>query len=281
MAGHLMDAGHALTVYSRTREKAAPLLDRGASWAENPAAVAANCDILFSMVGFPEDVESIYLGDRGVLASEQVPGICVDLTTTRPSLVLKIHDRLDRHGSTLIDAPVSGGWIGAKEGVLAIMAGGERAAFDKVLPLLKTFGRDIEWMGPIGSGQHTKMCNQILAAGTMIGVCESLLYAEKAGLNREEVIGIVSRGAAACWSIQKLGPKIVEGDYSPGFYVEHFIKDLGIALEESKALGLSLPGTALAYELYERTSALGRGRDGTQALIEAIRDLSDGSDGSA
>ncbi|MDP6450265.1 MAG: NAD(P)-dependent oxidoreductase [Lentisphaeria bacterium] len=273
MAGHLQAAGHELAVFNRTRAKADALLAGGAAWCDTPAAVAANSEIVFSIVGFPRDVESTYLGDDGVLAADGACRIVIDMTTSQPSLAVKIGESAAARNIGSLDAPVSGGDIGARNAALAIMVGGEQAVFDEIRPLFELMGKNIALMGGCGAGQHTKMCNQILISGTMIGACESLMYAGTVGLDQQAVIDIIGSGAASSWTINTLGPRIVQEDYDPGFYVEHFIKDMGIALEEAAALNLALPGLALVYQLYTAVKAQGHGRDGTQALILALKAL--------
>jgi 3-hydroxyisobutyrate dehydrogenase len=273
MAGHLQKAGNEIAVFTRTKSKAQALLDAGAIWCESPAAVASKSEIVFSIVGFPHDVESTYLGAEGVLAADGPCRIVVDMTTSQPSLAKRIAEEAAGKSIASLDAPVSGGDIGARNGTLAIMVGGDKAAFDEVLPLFDLMGENIALMGGPGAGQHTKMCNQILIAGTMAGVCESLLYAAKAGLGQQAVIDIIGKGAAGSWSINNLGPRIVQGNYDPGFFVEHFIKDMEIALAEARAMGLSLPGLALVHQLYVAVKAQGHGRDGTQALMLALQTL--------
>lgn len=273
MAGHVQAGGNDLFVFNRTREKAQSLLDKGAQWCDTPAQVAENAEIVFSIVGFPVDVEGVYLGEDGVLSGGGSCKIVVDMTTSQPSLAQRIAQEAEKKGIASLDAPVSGGDIGAREAALAIMVGGEKKTFDEVLPLFQLMGKNIAHMGAAGAGQHTKMCNQVLIAGTMIGVCESLLYAVKEGLDPQEVIDIIGKGAAGSWSINNLGPRIVKGDFDPGFFVEHFIKDMGIALKEAEAVGLSLPGLALVHQLYMAVKAMGHGRLGTQALYLALKTL--------
>ncbi|MBN2687611.1 MAG: NAD(P)-dependent oxidoreductase [Deltaproteobacteria bacterium] len=273
MAGHLHAAGHELFLYNRTKEKAAPLLARGARWCETPAEVAGNGEFVFTMVGFPRDVEEVYFGEEGILTADGPCRIVIDMTTSSPGLAGKIADASTAKGISSLDAPVSGGDIGAREAALAIMAGGDRKAFDEASPLFQTMGKTISYMGEAGSGQHTKMCNQILIAGTMIGVCESLLYANKSGLDEDTVIDIIGKGAASSWCINNLGRRIAQGNYDPGFFVEHFIKDMGIALREAESLDLTLPGLALVHQLYIAVKAQGHGRSGTQALMLALKNL--------
>ena len=273
MAGHLLDAGHELVVHTRTKDRAAPLLDRGATWADSPAAAANGADAACSIVGYPSDVEATHLGASGTLRAEQLPGLLIDLTTSRPSLAVEIHRRAGEAGVASVDAPVSGGDVGAREARLSIMVGADDAAFAAARPILEPLGRQIVHQGGPGCGQHTKMVNQILIASMMMGVCEGLLYADRAGLDPSRVIESVGSGAAGSWTINQLGPRMIAGDFEPGFYVEHFIKDLGIALDEAATLGLCLPGPALARQLYEAVRAQGMGRKGTQALLVMLQRL--------
>ena len=273
MAGYLINAGHSLKVFSRTKSKAKPLIDCGATWADDPARAADGADIAISMVGYPEDVEAVHLGRTGTLAPSHPPKIIIDMTTSRPSLAAKIADLASSKGVGSLDAPVSGGDVGAKNASLSIMVGGDRRHFDAALPVLSLLGKNIVHQGGPGAGQHTKMVNQILIASNMMGVCEGLLYAVKAGLDPAKVIESVGSGAAGSWSINNLGPRMIRRDFNPGFYVEHFIKDLGIALEEASRLRLALPGLALARQLYEAVRAQGHGRLGTQALLLAMERL--------
>ena len=275
MAGHLQSAGHELFLFNRTRQKATALLEKGGHWRESPAAVAESSDVVFTMVGMPEDVEDTYLGEKGILSRRGRCRIAVDMTTSRPSLAAGIFRAAEAMGIAALDAPVSGGDIGARDATLAIMVGGGREAFEEVLPLLRLMRRNIALMGGAGAGQHTKMCNQVLIAGTIIGVCESLLYASRSGLDEQAVIGIIGKGAASSWCINNYGPRIVRGDFNPGFYVDHYIKDMGIALQEAAAMGLALPGLALVNQLYVAVKAQGHGRSGIQALMLALRKLSE------
>jgi len=277
MAGQLLAAGHELYSFNRTKKKAEPLISKGAHWCKSVAEVAAHSEIVFTIVSLPADVEEIYLGERGVLCIAGPCRIVVDMTTSSPRLAQMIAEKASKGSMDSLDAPVSGGDIGARNATLAIMVGGDKKAFETVLPLFRLMGQNISHMGGPGAGQHTKMCNQILIAGTMIGVCESLLYAEKAGLDQQSVIDIIGKGAASCWAINNLGLRIVRGDFDPGFFVEHFIKDMGIALEEAAAAGLSLPGLALVHQLYLAVKAQGHGRAGTQALMLALRSLNRGN----
>jgi len=273
MCSHVLNAGYDVSIYNRTKEKASDLLDKGATWCLNPREVAEKSDIVFTIVGFPHDVESVYLGENGVLSSIKKGAIVVDMTTSEPSLAQRIYKEAKEKGVSSIDAPVSGGDVGAKNGTLAIMAGGDKETYDKIFPFLELMGKNIAYMGKAGAGQHTKMSNQILIASTMIGVVESLLYAYKAGNDLNEVINVIGKGAAGCWSINNLGPRIVEGNFDPGFFIKHFIKDMGIALKEAKNMNLSLPGLALAYQFYISATALGLENLGTQGLYKVLAKL--------
>ena len=274
MVGHLMKAGYTATVYNRTKSKAQPALDNGATWAESPKAVAENSDVIFTIVGFPKDVEEVYFGEDGVLKGAASGSIVVDMTTTQPSLAEAIYKKGKDQGVKSIDAPVSGGDVGAKSGTLSIMVGGDKEDVDAIMPLFDLMGKNIIYEGKVGSGQHTKMCNQITIAGTMIGVCESLLYGYKAGLDLEVMLQAISGGAAGCWTLSNLAPRIVNRNFEPGFYVEHFVKDMEIALSEARRMNLSLPGLALVHQLYKAVEAQGYGKKGTQALTLALEHIS-------
>ena len=266
MAGHLMDAGYELTVYTRTKAKAAELLDRGAGWAETPAELASGVDAVISIVGYPTDVEEIYLGDQGVLSMKR-GGYIVDMTTSSPALAKRIHEAAAARGVASLDAPVSGGDTGARNATLAIMAGGERKAFEEFKTVFEAMGRTIRYFGPAGSGQYTKMSNQIAIASNMMGVCEAMAYAKKCGLDTQAVLDTISTGAAASFSLSNLAPRMLRGDDAPGFYVKHFIKDMHIAIESADEMGLELPGLKLAKKLYDELAEKGMGDCGTQALI--------------
>ena len=274
MLGHLKQAGYSCTTYTRTKSKAESLLEKGVNWADNPAEVAAVSDVIFTIVGFPKDVREVYFGENGILAKAKPGAILVDMTTTEPSLAVEIYEAAKAKNIQSVDAPVSGGDVGAKNGTLSIMAGGDKEAFDKVFPLFEIMGKQIVYQGAAGSGQHTKMCNQITIAGTMIGVCEALLYGHKAGLDLPTMLSSISGGAAGCWTLDNLAPRIVNRNFDPGFFVEHFIKDMGIALKEAEAMGLSLPGLALVKQLYLAVQAQGHGKLGTHALTLALEKLS-------
>jgi len=275
MCGHLLTTGCRVTVHSRTRSKAQPLLDRGAQWAESPRAVSAESDILFTMVGFPQDVRNVYFDETGILAGARTGMILIDMTTTQPSLSRDIAAAASAKGLSAIDAPVSGGDVGAKNAALSIMIGGDTKSVQTVMPLFELLGEKIVHQGGPGTGQQAKLCNQIVIAGTMVGVCESLLYGYKAGLDLNRMLDSIRGGAAACWTLDNLAPRILRRDFDPGFFVEHFIKDMGIALEEASRMGLVLPGLTLAHQLYQSVQTLGHGRSGTHALMLALESISD------
>ena len=273
MCGHLLDAGFAVTLHNRTRQKARPLLERGAAWADTPAAVAEAADVVFSIVGFPADVQQVILGSDGALAGCTAGNILVDMTTSRPSLAQQIAEAAAAKGVHSVDAPVSGGDVGARNATLSIMVGGEPAVVQALRPCLERMGKTVVLQGGPGAGQHAKMVNQTLIATNMVGVCEALLYGYRAGLDLDTVMESVASGAAGSWSLSNLGPRIIAGNFEPGFFVEHFIKDMGIALDEARRMGLSLPGLALAHQLYLAVAAQGHARDGTHALELALARL--------
>jgi 3-hydroxyisobutyrate dehydrogenase len=273
MVKHLLDKGYQGFVYTRTREKASGALAKGATWAENTETLAAKSNVIITMVGYPRDVKEVYFGDKGILVHARAGSTLIDMTTTSPSLALEIYNKALQQGLYALDAPVSGGDIGARNASLSIMAGGDKEVFDALIPIFETMGKKIVYQGSAGSGQHTKMCNQIVIAGTMIGMCESLLYGYKAGLDLPAMLSSVSGGAAACWSLDNLAPRILRRDFEPGFFVEHFIKDMSIALEEAKRMNLSLPGLSLVRQLYQSVQALGYGRKGTHALMLALENM--------
>lgn len=270
MCGHVLAAGYPVAVYNRTKAKTDDLVAAGATWCESPRAVAERSDVVFTIVGFPADVREVYLGNDGILAGIAAGATIVDMTTSDPSLAREIADAAREQDVAALDAPVSGGDVGAREGKLAIMVGGAQETFDAVLPLFELMGQNIAYMGPAGAGQHTKMSNQILIASTMIGVVESLLYAHAAGLDLGEVIDVIGKGAAASWSINNLGRRIVAGNFDPGFFIKHFVKDMGIALAEAKRMRLALPGLALAYQFYVAAMAQDWDSLGTQGLYKVF-----------
>ncbi len=273
-AHNFVDAGYNVSVYSRTKSKSEKLISKGCDWYDTPADIAENCDIIFTIVGYPRDVEEVYFGNDGVMQALKKDAVVIDMTTTLPGLAVKIDNAARDIGAWTVDAPVSGGEVGAINGALSVMIGGDEEVVNKVMPIMDFFSKNMVYQGKAGSGQHTKMCNQITIAGTMIGVCECLIYGRKAGLELETVLKSIGGGAAACWTLDVLAPKIVHGDFEPGFMVEHFIKDLGIALEEAEQMKLSLPGLALAKQLYLSVMAMGKGTKGTQALYLALEKMS-------
>ena len=267
MAGHLLAAGYPVTFHTRTREKAAGLEAAGATWAETPTAVANASDVTFAIVGLPGDVREVFLDPDGAVGGARRGSVVVDMTTSEPSLAIEIHDAAAARGVGSIDAPVSGGDIGARNGTLSIMVGGDDSDVERVWPLFEIMGSTITHLGGPGAGQHTKMVNQILIASGMIGVSEALLYASQAGLDLDEVLAAVGGGAAGSWSLSNYGPRILAGDFAPGFFVDHFVKDMVIALSEAEAMQLSVPGLTLAHRLYVALQSHGGGKNGTQALL--------------
>ena len=270
MAGHLLEAGHDLTLFTRTRAKAESLLDRGASWADSPSAAADGADVVVSIVGMPTDVEAVHLGIDGTLSASSPPRLLIDMTTSTPSLARRLHEEAARRSVGAIDAPVSGGDVGARNATLSIMVGGDDVHVKEARPLFDLMGGTIVHQGEAGCGQHTKMVNQILVASTMLGISEGLLYARSAGLDGEKVLESVGGGAAGSWTITNLGPRILAGDHAPGFFVDHFLKDLSIALDEAEAMGLKLPMLDLARRFYAQASENGLGSRGTQVLASLL-----------
>lgn len=275
MCLHLIKKGYKAVVYNRTKKKAKKLIELGAEWAGSPKLVAEKADVIITIVGFPKDVRQVYFEKNGIFEGIRENSIIVDMTTTEPSLAEEIYQEAKLKGVSTIDGPVSGGDIGAQAGSLSIMVGGDKDAVQAVMPLLKLMGKNIVHQGGSGKGQHAKMCNQIMACALMIGVCETLLYGYKAGLNLNTMLSSVSKGAAASWMLDNVAPLMVKRDFRPGFYVEHFIKDMGIALDEAKRMNLTLPGLSLVNQLYIATKAQGHGRKGTQALLLALEKISD------
>ncbi|MDB5245949.1 MAG: oxidoreductase [Segetibacter sp.] len=273
MVKHLLNAGYKVNVYNRTKEKAQDLIDMGCTWFDSPAELTAASEVVVTIIGFPKDVEECYFGEQGIFKTIKPGTVLIDMTTTKPSLAVKIASEATKVGAEFIDAPVSGGQVGAINGTLSIMIGGKKEVVDTVLPMFEVFGKNMVYQGPAGAGQHTKMCNQITIAGTLIGVCEGLIYGVKAGLDLNTMLESITKGAAGCWSLDVLAPKIVKGDYSPGFSVDNFVKDLTIALEEAEAMKLSLPGLALVKQLYISIQAMGKGSSGNQALYLALEKL--------
>ncbi|KGK90029.1 oxidoreductase [Desulfosporosinus sp. HMP52] len=268
MAGHLLKAGYRVVVYNRTKASAEDLIIMGAVWEDSIAALAAKCNVVITMVGYPKDVEEVYLGTNGILQNAKKGSYFVDMTTSSPDLAKKIYNEASVLGMYVLDAPVSGGDVGAKEARLAIMVGGDEEVFNRILPIFGCLGKNIVLQGSAGAGQYTKMCNQIVIASTMIGVCESMAYAQKAGLKPEVVLKSIETGAAASFSLSNLAPRMLANNFAPGFYVKHFIKDMTIALESAKQMGLLTPGLELAKTLYEKLAERGEENSGTQALFK-------------
>lgn len=268
MAANLLKSGYNLALYSRTQSKAQELLNQGAKWCGSPQELAEQADVIITIIGYPQDVEDIYLGEHGILRHAQPGTHVIDMTTSSPALAQRIYEEAKQAGIYSIDAPVSGGDIGAREARLSIMAGGDEEAFQRVLPILQAMGKNIVYQGGPGAGQHTKMSNQIAIASNMIGVCEALAYAKHAGLDPDQVLKSIESGAAGSWSLSNLGPRMLRDDFSPGFYVKHFIKDMKIALDSAKELGLSTPGLSLAESLYEQLANDGYQDNGTQVLYK-------------
>lgn len=267
MAGHLLEAGYPLSVYNRSTDKMTALVARGARACASPAEAAKDAQVVITMVGFPKDVEEVWLGAQGIVHSAQ-SALLIDMTTSSPGLAQKLAKEASAKGHRALDAPVSGGDVGAREAKLSIMVGGEPATFDEALPLLRRLGTNIQLLGPAGSGQHTKMANQLVIASTIVGVCEGLIYARQAGLDPSLVLQTIGGGAAGGAQLNILGPRIVKGDFAPGFFIEHFLKDLGIALSEAERLSLKLPGATLSQSLYAQLAQRGLSRAGTQALFK-------------
>ena len=275
MCGHLLAKGYPVLVFTRTKAKADALLQRGATWVDSPRAISEQSDIVFTIVGFPADIRQVYFDDAdGLLRAARAGQIFVDMTTTEPTLARQIYETARAKGAAAVDAPVSGGDVGAKNATLSIMIGGDKPAVDALMPLFETMGKRIVHQGGPGAGQHTKMCNQIMIAGTMVGMCEALLYGHKAGLALETMVETIRGGAAGCWSLDNYAPRILKRDFAPGFLVDHFIKDMGIALAEADRMGIALPGLALVHQLYAIVRAQGHGRRGTHALMLALEEMS-------
>lgn len=268
MASHFLNAGYQVLVYTRTKEKAEDLLARGAVWKERISDLAASSNVIITMVGYPSDVEEVYLGAEGIVSHAKPGTFLLDMTTSKPSLAKRIYEEAKNKSLYSLDAPVSGGDVGAREARLTIMVGGDQEAFDSVEPLLQIMGKNVVLQGGPGAGQHTKMCNQICIATNMIGVCEAIAYAKKAGLDPTRVLTSIEAGAAGSWSLSNLAPRMIAGNYAPGFYIKHFIKDMGIALEAAKEMGLLTPGLELSKSLYEELAGKGEQDSGTQALIK-------------
>lgn len=267
---NLLNANYDVSVYTRTKSKAEPLLNSGAKWFQNPKELTENVDIVFTMVGFPQDVKDVYLDETsGIFAGLKAGQIIVDMTTSTPTLAKELGEKAQKINVDCIDAPVSGGDVGARDGKLTIMVGGSKKAYDELIPIFKIIGQSYHYFGSFGAGQNTKMANQIMITGTMTGLTEMLVYAKKAGLDLEDVLTTLEGGGADNWSMENYVPRILKGDYKPGFFSKHFLKDLRIALDESEKMGLDLPATKQAKKLYETlVDDKGLGNDGTQALVK-------------
>lgn len=274
MCGHVLAKGWAVAVHSRTKSRAQPLFDKGAIWVDTPVDLAHRCDVVFTIVGFPTDVREVYFGSKGLFAGLRPNSILVDMTTTEPRLAREIYEAAKAKDAHAVDAPVSGGDVGARNATLSIMAGGDKAMVSAVRPILEVMGRTIVHQGGPGAGQHAKMCNQIVIAGTIIGVCESLLYGYKAGLDLETMLQSIRGGAAGCWTLDTLAPRILKRNFEPGFLVQHFVKDMSIALDEARRMDLALPGLALVHQLYLAVQAQGHGQCGAHALMLALEQMS-------
>ena len=270
MANHIMDSGYSLLVYNRTKSKADDLVEKGAIWKDTVAQVAKDADVIITMVGYPKDVEEVYFGDSGIINNAKPGTYLIDMTTSEPSLAKKIYEKAKSKGLYSLDAPVSGGDVGAKNAVLTIMVGGDKEDFNFTFPIFEIMGKNIVLQGPAGAGQHTKMCNQIAIASNMIGVTEAMVYAKRAGLDAETVLKSISAGAAGSWSLSNLAPRMIKGDFEPGFYVKHFVKDMNIALNEAKEMDLNTPGLQLSKYLYDELVEDHKENKGTQVLYELL-----------
>ncbi len=268
---HILSAGYEVSIYTRTKVKAKDLLELGATWSQTPGEVAAKVDVIFTMVGYPSDVEEVYNSEQGIFAKGKNGLIVVDLTTSTPTLAIELYNQSKSLGMNSLDAPVSGGDVGAKSGKLSIMVGGEKELFDKIKPLFDLFGEQVVYQGNAGAGQHTKMANQIAIASSMIAACEAITYAKEAQLNPETVLKSITMGAAGSWSLTNLAPRMLKEDYEAGFFMKHFIKDMGIALEEAQKMNLQLPGLEMAYRMYQSLAEQGLENEGTQSLIKAYK----------
>lgn len=270
MASNIINGGYKLLVNNRTKESADALVEEGAVWKDSIADLAKEADVIITIVGYPNDVENIYFREDGILNNCKKGTIVIDMTTSKPSLAQKIFNEAKEKGISALDAPVSGGDIGARDGKLTIMVGGEKEVFEKVSPLFKLMGTSVNLLGAAGAGQHTKMSNQIAIASNMIGVCEAMVYAKRAGLDPEKVLMTIGGGAAASWSLSNLAPRMIKGDFEPGFYVKHFVKDMKIALEEAENMGIKLLGLELAKSLYDELVEYKKENKGTQVLYELL-----------
>ncbi|PTI37286.1 oxidoreductase [Mammaliicoccus vitulinus] len=271
MAEHLIKEGYTVNVFNRTKSKADSLIEQGAEWCDTVKLLSQNSDVIISIVGYPKDVESIYLSEEGILNHAKEGSIVIDMTTSSPALAEKIYEKAKSQNIKSLDAPVSGGDVGAKNAALTIMVGGDEDAYRQVENIFKVIGKDVVYQGKSGNGQHTKLSNQIAIAAGMLGVAEAIIYAEEAGLNIEKVFNSIEHGAAGSWSLSNLGPRMVKNDYAAGFYVKHFIKDMKIAIEESEKMGLYMPGLLKAKEVYDALSEAGFDDNGTQSVIQLLK----------
>lgn len=271
MAGHLIDKGYEVNVYNRTKSKADDLVEKGATWCDTIATLSEKSDIIISIVGYPKDVESIYLSQDGILNHAKANSIVIDMTTSSPALAHDIYEKAKERNIKSLDAPVSGGDVGAKNATLTIMVGGDQEAYNQVEDIFNLLGKNVVYQGKSGNGQHTKLSNQIAIAAGMLGVAEAIIYAEEAGLDIDKVFNSIEHGAAGSWSLSNLGPRMVKEDYAPGFYVKHFIKDMKLAIEESQKMGLYMPGLLKAKEVYDALSEAGYDDNGTQAVIQLLK----------
>lgn len=268
MAHHLLKAGHPLHVYTRTKKKAEPLIEEGAIWEDSVAELAKKVEIVITIIGTPKDVEEVYFGEDGLIENAKPGTYLVDMTTSKPSLAIEIYERAKEKGIHALDAPVSGGDVGARNAKLAIMVGGDEEDFEAILPIFQVMGENIVLQGKAGAGQHTKMVNQISIAPAMIGLAEALIYTKKAGLDPEKVLKTISTGAAASWNLTNYAPRILACDFAPGFAIKHYIKDMKIALESAAEMNLTMPGLELALKMYEELAGRGEGESGIHALIK-------------
>ncbi|XXL52437.1 NAD(P)-dependent oxidoreductase [Mammaliicoccus lentus] len=271
MAGHLIDKGYEVNVYNRTKSKADDLVEKGATWCDSIATLSEKSDIIISIVGYPKDVESIYLSQDGILNHAKANSIVIDMTTSSPALAHDIYEKAKERNIKSLDAPVSGGDVGAKNAALTIMVGGDQEAYNQVEDIFNLLGKNVVYQGKSGNGQHTKLSNQIAIVAGMLGVAEAIIYAEEAGLDIDKVFNSIEHGAAGSWSLSNLGPRMVKEDYAPGFYVKHFIKDMKLAIEESEKMGLYMPGLLKAKEVYDALSEAGYDDNGTQAVIQLLK----------
>lgn len=270
MVKNLQDANYTVNIYTRTKQRAESLIESGAIWKETVAELAASSDVVITMVGYPEDVKEVYFGNGGIINNAKQGTYIVDMTTSSPILAEEIYEEASKHNLYALDAPVSGGDVGAKNGTLTIMVGGDEEPYEAVLPVFQVLGENIILQGKAGAGQHTKLANQITIATNMIGVCEAIIYAKNAGLDPSRMLDSIEAGAAGSWSLSNLGRRMIKGDYEPGFFVKHFIKDMKIAIESAVEMGISMPGLELSLKLYEELAEMGESDSGTQALIKLL-----------